>query len=124
MAFGRKNHVNLDPLSYSICLLGESKVGKSSTIYHMCEKLVGDDGYMFMELGDERGADAIEDINYINCPEWEMDEYDEEKPQNQVHRIIYKELYDKFLSFKDQKEEIKNEIDNLYIEAKNKYVQK
>lgn len=47
-----------------------------------------------------------------------MDEYDEEKPQNQVHRIIYKELYDKFLSFKDQKEEIKNEIDNLYIEAK------
>ena len=77
MAFGKKNHVNIDPLSYSICLLGEAKVGKSSLVYKVCEKLVGSDGYLFLELGEERGADAIEGINYINCPEWEMDEYDE-----------------------------------------------
>lgn len=76
MAFGKRNEVNLNPLSYSICLLGESKVGKTTLIKEVCEKLVGDDGYLFMELGSERGADAIQGIKYINCPEWQM-EYDE-----------------------------------------------
>lgn len=74
--FGRKNHVNLDPLSYSSCLLGEAKVGKTTLVRQVCEKLVGEDGYMFLELGQERGADAIEGINHVNCPEWNM-EYDE-----------------------------------------------
>ena len=71
--FGRKNHVNLDPLSYSSCLLGEAKVGKTTLVRQVCEKLVGEDGYMFLELGQERGADAIEGINYVNCPEWNME---------------------------------------------------
>lgn len=76
MAFGKKNNVNLDPLAYNICLLGESKVGKTTLIKEVCEKLSGADGYLFMECGSERGADAIQGINYINCPEWNMD-YDE-----------------------------------------------
>ena len=42
--FGRKNHVNLDPLSYSSCLLGEAKVGKTTLVRQVCEKLVGEDG--------------------------------------------------------------------------------
>jgi len=74
--FGKKNHVNLDPLSYSSCLLGESKVGKTTLVKDVCEKLVGEDGYIFLELGQERGGDAIEGINHVNCPEWDMD-YDE-----------------------------------------------
>lgn len=79
----------------------------------------------YKEIDQINGEDIFYILDSIITKEdFEMDEYDEEKPQNQVHRIIYKELYDKFLSFKDQKEEIKNEIDNLYIEAKNKYVQK
>lgn len=76
MAYGKKNHVKLDPLSYNICLLGESKVGKTTLIKEVCEKLAGEDGYMFLECGQERGADAIENISYVNCPEWQMD-YDE-----------------------------------------------
>ena len=76
MAYGKKNHVKLDPLTYNICLLGESKVGKTTLIKEVCEKLAGDSGYMFLECGQERGADAIEGIEYINCPEWWMD-YDE-----------------------------------------------
>ena len=76
MAYGKKNHVKLDPLAYNICLLGESKVGKTTLIKEVCEKLAGCDGYMFLECGQERGADAIEGINYIHCPEWQMD-YDE-----------------------------------------------
>lgn len=78
MAFGKRNKVNINPLSYSICLLGESKVGKTTMIMEVCEKLApakGDDyGYLFLELGSERGADAIEGINYVNCPEWNMEE--------------------------------------------------
>ena len=74
--FGKKNHVNLDPLAYNICLLGESKVGKTTLIKQTCEKLAGEDGYIFLECGMERGADAIEGISYINCPTWNMD-YDE-----------------------------------------------
>ncbi len=74
--YGKKNHVKLDPLAYNICLLGESKVGKTTLIKEVCEQLSGEDGYMFLECGQERGADAIEGIHYVNCPEWSMD-YDE-----------------------------------------------
>lgn len=68
MAFGKRNTVNRNPLAYQIMLLGEPKVGKTTLIKQVCEKLVGPDGYLFVELGSERGADAIEGINYINCP--------------------------------------------------------
>lgn len=70
MAYGRRNHVNLDPLSYNLMLLGTPKVGKTTTIKEYCEKLAGEDGYLFFEFGQERGADAIEGINHINIPVW------------------------------------------------------
>lgn len=76
MAFGRKNHVKIDPLAYNTLLLGESKIGKTTLIKEVCEKLAGEDGYMFFEIGMERGADAIEGISHINCPDWSSD-YDE-----------------------------------------------
>ena len=57
-------------------LLGESKVGKTTLVKEVCEKLAGDNGYLFLECGQERGADAIEGINHINCPAWNGD-YDE-----------------------------------------------
>lgn len=71
MAFGRKNRVNLDPLSYNIMLLGTPKVGKTTVIKEFCEKLAGEDGYLFFEFGTERGADAIEGINHVNIPMWD-----------------------------------------------------
>jgi hypothetical protein len=76
VAFGRKNHVKLDILAYNAMLLGESKCGKTTLIKEVCEKVAGEDGYLFIETGSERGADGIENINYINCPKWNMD-YDE-----------------------------------------------
>lgn len=76
MKIGKKNSVNLNPLSYNICLLGEGKIGKTTLAYEVCEKLVGENGYMFLEMKGERGADAIEGINFVNCPNWN-DEYDE-----------------------------------------------
>lgn len=78
MALGRKNHVKIDPTSYNFMLLGEPKIGKTTVMMEALEKLVGENGYLFAELGRERGADAIEGINYINCPEWNAD-YDEDE---------------------------------------------
>ena len=77
MAFGKRNSVNLDILSYNIMLLGESGAGKTSLINDVCTKYTGNpEAALFLEIGLERGADSISGINYINCPEWNMD-YDE-----------------------------------------------
>lgn len=77
MKFGKRNNVNLDILSYNIMLLGESGAGKTSLINNVCNKYTGNpEAVLFLEIGSERGADAISGINYINCPEWDMD-YDE-----------------------------------------------
>lgn len=76
MKYGKKNQVSLNPLDYNTCILGESKVGKTTLIHEVCQKLVGEDGYLFCEMGAERGADAIEGIPYINCTSWSED-YDE-----------------------------------------------
>ena len=73
MAFGKKNRVNLDPLSYNFMLLGTPKVGKTTVIKEFCEGLAGEDGYLFFEFGTERGADAIEGINHVNIPMWDED---------------------------------------------------
>ena len=72
--FGKKNHVSINLLDYSTCLLGEAKVGKTTLIKEVCEKIAGDDGYLFLEFGDERGAAAIENINYENVESWWSDE--------------------------------------------------
>lgn len=77
MKFGKRNQVNLDILSYNIMLLGESGVGKTTLINDVCTKYTGNpESVLFLEIGQERGADAIDDINHVNCPEWNMD-YDE-----------------------------------------------
>lgn len=76
MAFGKKNVINVDPFSYNTGLLGEGGVGKTSTVFDMCRKHLGDDGYLFAECGKEDGAAALSNINYINCPNWNSD-YDD-----------------------------------------------
>lgn len=72
--FGKKNHVSINLLDYSTCLLGEAKVGKTTLVKEVCEKIAGDEGYLFLEFGDERGAAAIENINYENVESWWSDE--------------------------------------------------
>lgn len=76
MAFGKRNIPKTDIFSYNLGLLGEAGVGKTTIIKEMCEKKLGENGYLFIECGKEDGADAINGINYINCPSWN-EEYDE-----------------------------------------------
>ena len=58
MAYGKKNKVKIDPFSYNIGLLGEPGIGKTTIIKEMCEKNLGEDGYLFVECGKEDGADG------------------------------------------------------------------
>lgn len=60
--FGKKNEINLNPLSYNITILGESGIGKTTISKEMCEKLVGEEGYLHLDIGYEDGAGAIEGI--------------------------------------------------------------
>lgn len=69
--FGKKNHVSLNPLDANICLLGTPKVGKTTLMKEVAEKLVGDEGYLFLEMYRENGAKYIEDIVYENVPDWD-----------------------------------------------------
>ena len=69
--FGKKNIIKVDPLAYNICLLGEPKIGKSTVIKEMLERLIGEDGYIFLEMAGEAGADAISGIVYEDVDDWE-----------------------------------------------------
>lgn len=74
MAFGKKNKISINPLDYNVGLIGLAGVGKTTTIKEYCEILAPEDGgYIFAECGKESGVDAIQDINYINCPSWHGD---------------------------------------------------
>lgn len=69
--FGQKNVIKVDPLAYNIGLIGESGIGKTTTLVNMCEKLVGDEGYMIFSLGKEDAVDAIPGAMYEEVPDWE-----------------------------------------------------
>lgn len=68
--FGKKVQIDLNPLSYNICLLGESGIGKSTLAKQVCEKLVGDEGYMMLDIGKEDGHKAISGIVSEKCDSW------------------------------------------------------
>lgn len=69
--FGKKNKVSLNPLDANICLLGLPKIGKTTICKEVAEKLVGEDGYLFLEMYRENGAKYIEDIVYEDVPDWD-----------------------------------------------------
>ena len=68
--FGQKREICIDPLAYNIGLIGESGIGKSTVIKEVCEKLVGDDGYIALDIGKEDGHDAINGIVSAKIPDW------------------------------------------------------
>ena len=101
--FGKKNHVKVDPFNYSLMMLGEPKIGKTSLLYKVAEKLVGEEGYIFAELYRERGADAIEGIVAENIPTWDdwvefVDDIVENKTTDYPNlRVIFGDTYDQMI---------------------------
>jgi len=68
--FGKKVQIDLNPLSYNICLLGEAGIGKSTIAKQICQKLVGDEGYLSLDIGKEDGHKAISGIVSEKCDTW------------------------------------------------------
>jgi hypothetical protein len=102
--FGKKNHVKVDPFNYSLMMLGEPKIGKTSLLFEVAEKLVGEDGYIFAELFRERGADAIEGIVAENIPTWDdwvefVDDIVDNKTEDYPDlRVVFVDTYDQYIS--------------------------
>lgn len=89
--FGKKNKVKLNMLDYNLGLLGESGIGKSTLAKELCEKLVGEDGYIIANLGLEDGVDAIDGAMYENIPDWKaFDEFTKDIIENK--NTDYKDL--------------------------------
>ena len=53
-------------------MLGLPKIGKTTICKEIAEKLVGEDGYLFLEMYRENGAKYIEDIVYEDVTSWEV----------------------------------------------------
>lgn len=68
--YGKKNKVKEGLENYSICLLGESGIGKTTTIFETCEKLFGSDGYMIFNAGKEQGIDCLQGASYEDIENW------------------------------------------------------
>lgn len=68
--YGKKNTVKVNPLDYNIGLFGQSGIGKSSIAVEICEKLVGENGYLLLNMGKEDGIDAIQGVMYEDVKDW------------------------------------------------------
>ena len=68
--FGKKVSISVNPLDYNITICGEAGIGKTTLSKEVCEKLVGDDGYIHFDIGRERGASAIEGIVSEEIQDW------------------------------------------------------
>ncbi len=106
--FGIKNEVKINPLSYNICLLGEPKIGKTTIIKNTCEKLVGNDGYIFLEMNGEDGAAAIQGIVYEDCYKWsDVDDIVEDIIDNRTTdykdlKVLVVDTYDGWIKLAEQ----------------------
>ena len=116
MKYGKKNEVKINPLAYNLALIGESGIGKTTVIKQYVEKLAGEEGYMFLEIGKEDGADAISGINYLNCPEWDMD-YDEDSNSIGFNTFVEDVVDNRSTDWKDLKVVVVDTYDELFAIA-------
>lgn len=68
--YGKKSVVSNNIWNYNIGVLGESGVGKTTLMYNVCNKLVGDDGYILLNIGKEDGVKCIDGIVYEDVPNY------------------------------------------------------
>jgi len=69
MAF-KRNHISSNINDFSVGLLGEAGIGKTTLMVDVCEKLFGEDGYVIFNCGKEQGIDAIENATYEDIPDY------------------------------------------------------
>lgn len=121
MKFGKKNEILIDPLKYNFALIGESGIGKSSVIKEYCEKLAGEDGYIFLEVGKEDGQSAINGLNYVTCPEWDAD-YDEDTNTIGFNTFIEDVVENRSTDWKDLKVVVLDTYDEIFSVAEQEVI--
>ena len=60
--FGQRTKVSDKIWDRTVGLIGESGIGKTTVMSAVCEKLVGEDGYIVLDIGKENGTDCINNI--------------------------------------------------------------
>lgn len=79
-----------------------------------------DSDYKSIDLIEKE--DVLSILTLMVDEEVEMDEYKEDSPlPNPVHDLIYKNLYLKFKTISENKERIKQEIDDKFRASESKY---
>lgn len=68
MSIIKKKIVSEKLEDFSFGLLGESGIGKTTTMVEICEKEFGEDGYAILNMGKEQGVDCIEGAAYVDIP--------------------------------------------------------
>lgn len=87
----KRNTISENLWDYNIGLLGESGIGKTTTMSKVCELLVGDEGYVVLNMGKEDGVACLENVPYIDIPDWKtFDEVTREFIENK--QTDYSEL--------------------------------
>ena len=106
--YGKKNEIKLDLLAYNIVLLGEPKIGKTTLIKEVCEKIGGEDSYIFLEMAGEAGADAISGIVYEDCDDWDhvieiIEDIEDNKTTDYPNlRVIVIDTYDGWIQLAEE----------------------
>ena len=65
--------------------------------------------------------DLLKLLDYATTEDFEFDQYNEAILGNKAHQIIYKHLAEKFTIFLSNKDRFKDEAENIYKDAIEKY---
>ena len=80
MAFGKRSKISDNIYDFSFMICGESGIGKTTLVSEVCEKELGEDGYLLLNTGDEDGVSAIDGVTYEDVPTYKK--YVEKLPLN------------------------------------------
>lgn len=95
-------------------------------------KIENERGYVIVPTNGDSSKKKIEEVTkediltilkYMINNEIEMDEVTEKNDLiNPVQKLVYSELYNQFINFKEEKEKIIKEVDSKFIDAEKKYL--
>ncbi len=77
----------------------------------------------WIEIDQIGKEDLLSLLDKAISDEFEMDEFDADSLQNKAHQIIYKHLYQKFNELNENKSRFKDESEQLYKSAIEKYTE-
>lgn len=66
MPIGRKNVISDKLEDYNFMLIGEGGIGKTTTLFEICDKLFGEAGYILFNVGFEDGVKALDGVVFEN----------------------------------------------------------